>query len=177
MIGEQPLAGIAIAEIGGEVATRYCARLFAQLGAEVWRAAGEDGSSALYGAWLDQDKRVVATPEAALAALDASAAGRKLVICGQTPARIAAAEALVGARGVPVLAISWFDPRGPYAEWRANDPIIQAMCGLSFSFGPVDGPPTLPQGCETQIVAGVTAFNAGLAALISERIPRRIESS
>jgi len=177
MIGEQPLAGIAIAEIGGEVATRYCARLFAQLGAEVWRAAGEDGSSDLYGAWLDQDKRVVATPEAALAALDASAAGRKLVICGQTPARIAAAEALVGARGVPVLAISWFDPRGPYAEWRANDPIIQAMCGLSFSFGPVDGPPTLPQGCETQIVAGVTAFNAGLAALISERIPRRIESS
>ena len=32
MSGARPLAGIAIAEIGGEVATRYCARLFALLG-------------------------------------------------------------------------------------------------------------------------------------------------
>src|SRR6185312_4979469 len=173
----RPLAGIAIAEIGGEVATRYCARLFALLGAEVWRAADNGGVSALYGAWLDQSKHTVGTPEAALAALDASDAARKLVICGQTPARIAEAETLVGDRDAPVLAISWFDPRGPYAEWRANDPIIQAMCGLSFSYGPVDGPPTLPQGCETQVVAGVTAFNAALAALISERVPRRIESN
>ena len=177
MESARPLAGIAIAEIGGEVATRYCARLFALLGADVWRAAGDGGVSALYGAWLDQAKQVVATPEAALAAMDASDAARKLVICGQTPARIAEAEALVGARDVPVLALSWFDPRGPYAEWNANDPIIQAMSGLSFSYGPVEGPPTLPQGCEAQVVAGITAFNAGLAALISDRAPRRIESS
>jgi crotonobetainyl-CoA:carnitine CoA-transferase CaiB-like acyl-CoA transferase len=175
----RPLAGIAIAEIGGEVATRYCARLFALLGAEVWCAAGgDDGAvSSLYGAWLDQQKQTVATPEVALVALDASDATRKLVICGQTPARIAAAEALIGKRDTPVLAISWFDPRGPYADWHANDPIIQAMSGLSFSWGPVDGPPTLPQGCEAQIVAGITAFNAALAALISDEAPRRIESS
>jgi crotonobetainyl-CoA:carnitine CoA-transferase CaiB-like acyl-CoA transferase len=174
----RPLAGIAIAEIGGEVATRYCARLFALMGADVWRAEADNGAvSALYGAWLDQQKQLVATPEAALAALDASDAPRKLVICGQTPARIAEAEALVGERDTPMLAISWFDPRGPYAEWRANDPIIQAMCGLAFSYGPVDGPPTLPQGCETQVVAGITAFNAALAALISDRVPRRIESN
>ncbi|HEY1427050.1 MAG TPA: CoA transferase [Caulobacteraceae bacterium] len=177
MSGERPLAGIAVAEIGGGVATRYCARLFAVLGAEVWRADSEGGVSPIYGAWLDQGKHAVATPEAALDALDRSDAGRKLVICGQTPARIAEAEAVVGARDAPMLAISWFDPRGPYADWSANDPIIQAMCGLAFSFGPVEGPPMLPQGCGPQVVGGVTAFNAALAALISERIPRRIETS
>jgi crotonobetainyl-CoA:carnitine CoA-transferase CaiB-like acyl-CoA transferase len=172
-----PLAGIAIAEIGGEVATRYCARLFALLGSDVWRAEGDGGDDALYGAWLDQGKQVVASPEAALAALDASGAARKLVICGQTPARIAAAQALVGGRDAPVLAISWFDPRGPYADWNANDAVIQAMSGLAFSFGPVEGPPTLAQGCEMQVVGGITAFNAALAALISDVRPRRIESS
>ncbi len=177
MSGARPLAGIAIAEIGGEVATRYCARLFALMGADVWRAEDDGAVGALYGAWLDQAKHTVATQEAALAALDASDAAHKLVICGQTPARIAAAEALVGARDAPMLAISWFDPRGPYADWNANDAIIQAMSGLAFSFGPVEGPPTLAQGCEMQVVGGITAFNAALAALISEQRPRRIESS
>ena len=177
MASARPLAGIAVAEIGGEVATRYCARLFALMGADVWRAAGDGGVSPIYGAWLDQAKQTVATPEAALAALDASDATRKLVICGQTPARVAEAEALLGARDAPLLAISWFDPRGPYGAWHANDPIIQAMSGLAFSFGPVEGPPTLPQGAETQVVGGITAFNAALAALISDVAPRRIETS
>ena len=177
MSGARPLAGIAVAEIGGEVATRYCARLFALMGADVWRAGCDEAVSPLYGAWLDQAKQIIATPEAALTALDASDAPCKLVICGQAPARIAEAEVLVGARDVPVLAISWFDPRGPYAAWNANDPTIQAMIGRAFSFGPVEGPPTLAQGCEIQVVAGVTAFIAALAALISERVPHRIESS
>ena len=177
MNGARPLAGIAIAQIGGEVATRYCARLFALLGADVWRAEDDGGVDALYGAWLDQAKQVVDSPEAVLAALDASDAPRKLVICGQTPARIAATEALVGGREIPMLAISWFDPRGPYADRNANDPIIQAMSGLAFSFGPVEGPPTLAQGCEMQVVGGITAFNAALAALISDVRPRRIETS
>ena len=60
---EGPLAGIAIAELGGEIATRYCARLFARLGAEVWRAAdADDGLDPLFAAWLDQGKQVVPDP-------------------------------------------------------------------------------------------------------------------
>ncbi len=51
------------------------------------------------------------------------------------------------------------------------------MSGLAFSFGPVEGPPTLPQGAEMQIVAGITAFNAALAALVGDVAPRRIETS
>ena len=59
----RPLAGIAVAEIGGEVATRYCARLFALMGADVWRAGGAGSVSPIYGAWLDQAKQVVASPD------------------------------------------------------------------------------------------------------------------
>ncbi|HEY1750762.1 MAG TPA: CoA transferase [Caulobacteraceae bacterium] len=144
----------------------------------MWRAGdAADGVDPAFGTWLDQGKEIAPTAAGALAALDASDAPRKLVIAGQTRAAIAEAEALAGDRGVPLLAISWFDPRGAYADWAANDPLIQAMSGVVFSFGEVAGPPMLPQGYGAQTVAGITAFNAALAALIPARPPQRIESS
>ena len=76
-----------------------------------------------------------------------------------------------------LLALSWFDPRGDYSAWQANDPLIQAMTGVAFGFGPAEGPPTLAQGRAPQIVAGVTAFIPALAALMGARPPRRIEAS
>jgi len=173
-----PLAGIAIAELGGEIATRYCAALFARMGACVWRAAdADDPLDPLFGQWLDKGKHLVADGRAALDAVAGAGAERRLAIAGQTPARLADAEALIGADDIPLLALSWFDPRGPYADWRANDPLIQAMTGIAFSFGPREGPPTLPQGHAPQIVAGVTAFVAALGGMIGERGPRRIEAS
>ena len=173
-----PLSSIAVAELSGEIATRYCARLFALLGAEVWRAADAgETSDPVYGRWLDQEKQLVPNANAALAALEASSAERKLGIAGQDPKRIAAAAALIGARQIPLLAISWFDPRGPYANWRGADPIMQSISGVAFSFGEVEGPPMLPQGYAPQIVGGITGFDAALAALIPAERPARIESS
>lgn len=177
-MGEGPLAGIAVAELGGEIATRYCARLFAQLGADVWRADDASGGlDPLFAAWLDQGKQVVADADAALDAAESAAAPRRLAIAGQTPQRLAAAEAVVGSRDIPLLKLSWFDPRGAYADWTANDALLQAMTGVAFSFGPREGPPTLPQGHAPQLIAGATAFVAALGALIGERRPRRIETS
>ena len=60
-----PLAGITVVEIGAEVGVRYCGRLFAALGAEVLRPAGERDDRRLghaetageaYGLWLDEHK-------------------------------------------------------------------------------------------------------------------------
>jgi len=173
-----PLAGIAVAELGGEIATRYCAGLFARLGASVWRAAdAADPLDPLFGKWLDRGKHLVADGRAALDAIAGSGSERRLAIAGQTPARLADAAAMIGADEIPLLALSWFDPRGPYANWHANDPLIQAMTGIAFSFGPREGPPTLPQGHAPQMAAGVTAFIAALGGLIGETAPRRIESS
>jgi crotonobetainyl-CoA:carnitine CoA-transferase CaiB-like acyl-CoA transferase len=146
------------------------------MGADVWRAAEADEPlDPLFAKWLDKGKHVVADGRAALDAV--AGAERRLAIAGQTPERLAQAEALLGASDVPLLALSWFDPRGAYAGWRANDPLIQAMTGIAFSFGPREGPPTLPQGHAPQLVAGVTAFIGALGALIGETAPRRIEAS
>jgi crotonobetainyl-CoA:carnitine CoA-transferase CaiB-like acyl-CoA transferase len=54
---------------------------------------------------------------------------------------------------------------------------MQAMTGVAYSFGPREGPPTLPQGHAPQLVAGATAFVAALGALIGDKRPRRIETS
>jgi crotonobetainyl-CoA:carnitine CoA-transferase CaiB-like acyl-CoA transferase len=177
-----PLAGIGVAELGGEIATRYCARLFAQLGASVWRVDGPSAAPALdpaYAAWLDQGKHLVADAGAALDALAGAGCDRALAIAGQTPAAIAAAEAVLAHRpsAPPLLALNWFDPRGDYGAWRANDPLIQAMTGVAFGFGEAEGPPTLAQGHGPQIVAGVTAFIPALAALMGATPPRLIEAS
>ena len=176
----EPLAGIGVVEIGTGVSVRYCARLFAQLGASVISVREvRDVVAPEYAAWLDARKTAAESVAAALASFANDDIERRLVICGQDRADVASAQAaLEGADGAPpLLAITWFDPRGPYADWRANDPIIQAMSGIAYSFGPVEGPPTLAQGYAAQVVAGVTAFDAALAALMGERAPRRIEVS
>ena len=58
--------GVMVAELSGEVATRYVGRLFAQLGASVVRVVdrgGEPLASPLFAAWLDEGKRLVGEPK------------------------------------------------------------------------------------------------------------------
>lgn len=169
-----PLEGLRVLEIGDSVAVRYCGRLFATLGAEVRRQAsagdhaigyaGQAGEA--YGRWLDQGK---------LMSLDHAAAN--LVIGGPDPTYIALAEGLALGAGAPLLAITWFDPAGPYGGWCATDEIVSALNGVAYSFGERFGPPTLAQGHAPQITAGVVAFNAALGALLDrpERRPQRID--
>lgn len=172
-----PLAGFTVVEGPGEVAVRYCGRLFAQLGAQVFqhgapaddRKLGYGGEAGLaYGRWLDAGKRRGDLP-----------ARCDLVIGGQDHAGVAAAEALAGrfeARPV-LLALQWFDPAGPYADWAATDEVIAALNGAAFAFGEADGPPMLAQGHSHQVTAGLTAFNAALAALLEtqRRRPERVD--
>ncbi|MDB5482923.1 MAG: L-carnitine dehydratase/bile acid-inducible protein [Caulobacteraceae bacterium] len=174
----EPLAGLRVLEHSGDVATRYCGRLFAASGAEVIRIAGGDDArlgyageaGRAYGAWLDQRKRVVD---------DAAAEGPfDLIIAGQDGRAVAAAETFRTSRPErpSLLALTWFDPEGPYGAWRGTDEIIQALCGLAFAFGEAEGPPMLSQGHAAQVVGGVTAYNATLAAVMSApgRRPGRI---
>ena len=170
-----PLAGLKVLEDSGEVAVRYCGRLFAQLGASVETAidsddtkigfAGDAGRA--YGRWLDQGKARATSRAARGQAFD-------LVIAGQDRAAVAAAA---DAFGGPLLALTWFHAAGPYAGWRGTDEVILALTGLAYAFGEASGPPMLAQGHGPQICAGVTAFNAAMGALLGPRAsrPRRIE--
>ena len=177
----RPLAGIGVAELGGDIAVRYCGRLFARLGATVVRAS--DGGAPIdshLAEWLDQGKQTVGSAGEALAALGAAEVDYPLIVAGQTKAEVTRAEALTLAlRNRPtLLTITWFDPRGAYGDWHANDAIMQAMTGIAFLFGEVEGPPTLPQGCAPQILGGLTGFISGLASAFDRtRRVRRIEAS
>ncbi|HLY79555.1 MAG TPA: CoA transferase, partial [Caulobacteraceae bacterium] len=176
----RPLFGIGVAELSEGAAVRYCGRLFARLGATVVRCLGGDALDPHFAAWLDQGKQVVASPKAALAALSGADVEHRLAVAGQTKAEIAAAEAVLAGMADPpiLLAISWFDPRGAYGDWRANDALMQAMTGIAFSFGEVDGPPMLPQGAAPQMLGGLTGFIAGLASTFDRtRRIQRIEAN
>jgi crotonobetainyl-CoA:carnitine CoA-transferase CaiB-like acyl-CoA transferase len=174
----EPLEGLRVLEHSGDVATRYCGRLFAAWGAHVVRVgptddtrlgyAGEAGRA--YGAWLDQRKTVVG---------DAAAEGPfDLIIAGQDSGATTAAEAFRAARPErpSLLALTWFDADGPYRAWRGTDEVIQALCGVAFGFGEAEGPPMLSQGHAAQVVGGLIAYNAALGALLSSpgRRPERI---
>lgn len=149
-----PLARFVVLDASAGIAGRYCGRLFARLGAQVHRTAASDDraigrcgqAGEAFGRWLDAGKRPGPAPDGVMLAI---------------VERGAAAPA-----GALRLEIDWFVRAGPYAGWQANDPVIQALVGLTHGFGPAEGPPLMAQGHAPQIVAGAVGFIAALGALI-----------
>ena len=169
------LAGVCVIEQPDSVAIRYAGHLLAALGARVLQAGvpeatgvGYGGAaSTAYAAWLDAGKQVCADLPAALAAAPAV----QLVIAGPWAAQVEAADAALQAlSAAPLrLGLTWFASDGPYRDWAGSDAVIQAMSGVAFATGPVDGGPMLPRGHAPQVVAGVTACIAALGALLGRR--------
>ena len=166
-----PLADLVVVEASGDVATRYCGKIFAEHGARVIQAHRPENTRLAYGgpsavayaAWLDHGKERAEAVPAGLAV--------DLVIAGQTPGDVAKAEALVATlAGKPVLlGLTWFGASGPCTDWHGSDAIIQAMSGVAYPIGTVEGPPVLPQGHSPQVVGGATGFIAAMAALLGRR--------
>ena len=173
----RPLSGLLVVEGEGGVATRYCGRLLSCLGAEVILVcdrsddpAGQPGEAGrAFGAWLDEGKTVALDLGAALARL-VGAGGRSLVIVGQTARELREVDEAIAATGGAIVrvGITWFGDTGPYARWRADDAVIEALSGLAFAFGLPEGPPILAQGHAPQMLAGVNGFIGGLAALMTD---------
>jgi len=181
-----PLADIGVIECGGDVGARYCGRLFSVLGARVVRVDPTPGlarrapGEAAYDAWLDEGKTQAPNLDAAVALLFRNGLQTQVVIAGQTPAEVDSVDAALAARGLDVLrlGLTWFGHDGPYAGWAGDDALIQALIGVAHGFGPVEGPPTLPQGRSPQIIAGATLYMAGLAVLWGRqggRADRRVD--
>ena len=95
--------------------------------------------------------------------------------------RLAAAADVVVETGLPgraewfrarhprlvVASITPFGRSGPYAAWRASDTIAQAMGGLAYVNGHVDGPPLRSLGLQAYHQAGVFASIGVVAALLA----------
>jgi crotonobetainyl-CoA:carnitine CoA-transferase CaiB-like acyl-CoA transferase len=168
-----PLADVTVVEFAGDTAARYCGRLFAAFGARVVRIAEPAGepvpkSIAAFQAWLDQRKIVAASFDAACKALPGTP---DVFIVGDTPDEVRQADGLIADRGLESLRLgmTWFGMEGPYAGWLGDDALIQSLIGIVSGFGPVEGPPVIPQGRAPQIIAGATLFMAGMATLWGRR--------
>ena len=173
------LDDVHVLEIGNAIGVRYLGHLLAGCGARVNRIEQADSRKIgfggqcgeAFGRWLDFGKAQQ---------LGAAEAARRidLIICGQDSAAVAQAQQLLaGAPDAILLALTWFDPEGPYGCWTATDEIIAALNGVAYSFGEPDGPPMLAQGHAPQITGGLVAFIAAVAGLLEApgRRPRRID--
>ena len=180
-----PLDGIRILDFTRVLAGPLSTALLADLGAEVikieppqgddYRAIGpmQNGESALFTVMNRNKKSVVLdlkSPEA-VALVHAMAAHADVVVENFRPG---VAERLgIGAatlQGINpklvVVSVSGFGQTGPLAHRPAYDIIVQAMSGLMEATGEPDGAPTLVGEAVSDVVAGLFASWATLAALL-----------
>ena len=72
-----------------------------------------------------------------------------------------------------VTSLSWYGATGPFADAPGSDALIASMCGAIRGFGPVEGPPMLPSGCQAQILGGIHAFVGAMSRLLGRERKRR----
>ena len=162
----RPLERFSVVNLAPSISARYCGRLLAVLGADVVQSESDAGADRrlgyggaageAFGRWLDQGKRLVARPEAEAAADRLSGPLAMVIVDGD----------LAPTTGTMplVLEISAFGHDGPYAGWRASAPLLQALAGTSYNFGPRSGAPLLAQGYAAEIISGTVAFIAAAGA-------------
>ena len=183
-----PLAGLRVVEIAAGLAVAYCGQLLAQAGADLVRVEPPEGDAIrLQGPFpgdrfgiddggmhrvLNGGKRSVAAD--ATSAEGAATIGALVADCDLLISSHQAESALPlddpdeFARrfpGVVYLSISPFGATGPYAGYRADSQVIEALSGFSYVTGNPDREP-LSMGVElADYFAGVNGYIAAMAAL------------
>ncbi|QOZ24528.1 CaiB/BaiF CoA-transferase family protein [Bradyrhizobium sp. CCBAU 51753] len=180
------LSHLRIVEIGSAAATSYCARLFADFGADVQKIEPPQGdplrrtaplTPKRHSAWfafLNFNKSSVV-----LDRNDADAASRLREL-------VAGCDILLDGRGIDAadcpdidldaikrdnpglihLDLSWFGDRGPYADFAATDSTIRALTGLIKLVGPEQGPPMHAPDFQTGILGGLWGFIAASSSVL-----------
>ncbi|WP_342723823.1 CoA transferase [Bradyrhizobium sp. B097] len=181
------LSHLRVVEIGSSAAVSYCARLFADFGADVQKVeppAGDPlrrsaeltpgGESAWFG-FLNFNKSSIiidrAEPDAVtrLTALiehcDVLLDGRD-VDPADCPTIDIAAIRQRRSRLI-YLEASWFGHHGPYAKFAASDSSVRALAGLVKLVGPAGGRPLHAPDFQTAILAGLWGFIATASTVIA----------
>ncbi|WGR93383.1 CoA transferase [Bradyrhizobium sp. ISRA435] len=172
------LSYLRVIEIGSSAATSYCARLFADFGADVQKVeppAGDPlrrsapltpGGQSAWFAFLNFNKSSIvidgADPDAIIR-LIALIEGCDILVDGRDvdPADCPSIDiAAIRQRrpGLIYLEASWFGRDGPYAEFAATDSTVRALAGLVKLVGPAEG----PAGARTGFPDGYPSRPVGL---------------
>ncbi|MGD9865278.1 MAG: CoA transferase [Pseudodonghicola sp.] len=175
-----PLHDVSVVEIGGGAGGAWCGRMLAELGAQVARFDTGDGfaereevpgdarTRGLLHAWLNDGK-----PALTAEALASAVAAADVLILGET-----APEPDLPERPARVTVdLSWFGGSGPKARWQGCDLLVQALSGMVFPTGPVEGPPRQLGDLQSAMVGGATGVVAALAGLMAPGGPRHMEVS
>ncbi|MCC0003809.1 MAG: CoA transferase [Methylobacteriaceae bacterium] len=169
-------AGLRVLETGSLASASWCARLFADFGADVLKLEpdggdplrqasplfdGPSGHESAAFAFLNFGKRLARRRDADLSALLSDC---DVLILGDDDAPEIAAcarETLI------VVDASWFGRSGPYRDHPATDATVRALAGLVQLVGPRDGPPMAAPDFQAGYVAGLWAFIAACAGLMA----------
>ncbi|MCP3380224.1 CoA transferase [Bradyrhizobium sp. CCGUVB4N] len=177
-----------VVEIGSSAATSYCARLFADFGADVQKVEppGGDplrnsapltpsGQSAWF-AFLNFNKSSVvidaadpdATPRLTTLIEDCNILldGRDIEVADCPSIDIAAIRQR--SPGLIHIEASWFGRAGPYAGFAATDSTVRALAGLIKLAGPAEGPPLHAPDFQTGILAGLWGFIAAVSSTVQD---------
>ncbi len=181
-----PLAGLRVLELGSGMALAYCGKMFADFGAEVWKAEapGGDplrrvaplaGSEGAVFAWANTNKRGVTASAERVAAL---LPGCDLLLDGRSPAERAAQPLGLDQPGLVSMAVSAFGESGPYRDFRFTDATLRGLASVFHCTGPEAGPPALHGGDAGEIVGAIAAFIGAAAGLLGRgKGGRRLECS
>lgn len=179
------LSHLRVVEIGSSAAVSYCARLFADFGADVQKVEPPAGdplrhsapsTPSGYSAWfafLNFNKSSViinaSEPDASIRLeeliedCDILIDGRDVDSADCPPINVASIRQR--RPELIYLEASWFGGDGPYAGFAATDSTVRALAGLVKLVGPVEGPPLHAPDFQTAILAGLWGF---IGAVCSE---------
>ncbi|MFO1116021.1 MAG: CoA transferase [Beijerinckiaceae bacterium] len=179
-------SGLRVLEVGSLAAASWCARHFADFGADVLKLEqnggdplrkaaprfgnGEDAQSAWF-AFLNFGKRIAPDADADFAALARDA---DVIVLGDCLRDLSAAR-----RDAIIVDASWFGRSGPYRNFVATDATVRALAGLAQLVGPAEGPPMAGPDFQAAYVAGLWAFIGACAGLMARQRDggRTIEAS
>lgn len=181
------LSHLRVVEIGSSAAVSYCARLFADFGADVRKIEPPEGDplrrsapltprgESAWFAFLNFNKSSItidgSDPDAIIRLTrlieecDILVDGRDL-----DPADCASidVDAIRKRRSDLIyLEASWFGREGPYAGFAATDSTVRALAGLIKLIGPAEGPPLHAPDFQTGIIAGLWGFIAAVSSEFS----------
>jgi crotonobetainyl-CoA:carnitine CoA-transferase CaiB-like acyl-CoA transferase len=192
-----PLRHLKVLEIGHYVAAPYCAKLLADLGADVVKVERPDAgdparrlgpfapSGGLEGSalflHLNTSKRGITLNLKSTTGRDLLlrlVADADLVIENFRPGVVARLgldhQSLVAINPkVSLLSISSFGQTGPYRDRRATEITEFAASGVMFSTGAADREPLRYPGYQAQLHAGIVAASGGLAVAMQARLTGR----
>lgn len=178
------LSHLRVIEIGSSAATGYCARLFADFGADVQKvepptgdplrrsAPLTPGGQSAWFAFLNYNKSSIIIDCAghdAITRLTELIEECDILVDGRdvdpTECPLVDIAAIRQRRpGLIYLEASWFCRDGPYAEFVATDSTVRALAGLIKLVGPVEGPPLHAPDFQVGILAGLWGFVAAASS-------------